>query len=136
MISSKSCVFFLVKCFVLKACVYYIFNMPRKCLNHPFTFYYVCGAMTFKSQRQNFTLLVKKCYNIYFGCKVGDEHKSLTPHIFCVMCVRFLPGWVNGTHQMPFSVPMVWTEQKDHSSDCHSCFTNITGIMWDIRLPP
>jgi hypothetical protein len=29
---------------------------------------------------------------------------------------------------MPFSVPIVWREQKDHSSDCHFCFTNITGI--------
>jgi hypothetical protein len=37
---------------------------------------------------------------------------------------------------MPFSVPRVWREQKDHSSNCHFCFTNITGIMWDIRLPP
>jgi len=135
-ISCKYCVFVLVKCFVLKACVYYIFIMPRKCLNHPVTFCYVCGEMTFKSQRQNFTLLVKKCYNLCFGCKVGDKHKSLTPHICCVMCVRFLAGWVNDTHQMPFSVLMVWREQKDHSSNCHFCFTNITGIMWDMRLPP
>jgi len=64
--------------------------MPRKCLNHPDTFCYVCGEMTFQSQRQNFTLLIQKCYELYFGCKVGDQDESWAPHICCVTCVRLL----------------------------------------------
>uniref|UniRef100_A0A8C5LK44 Caspase family p20 domain-containing protein n=1 Tax=Leptobrachium leishanense TaxID=445787 RepID=A0A8C5LK44_9ANUR len=35
------------------------FNMPRKCLNHPDNFCYMRGEETFKSQRRNFTTLVK-----------------------------------------------------------------------------
>jgi hypothetical protein len=90
-ISLKSCVFYLQKCFVIKHCVYYIFIMPTKCLNHPDTCY-LYGEMTFKYKTWNFTLLSKKCYELYFGCKVGDQHKSWTPHIYCVMCMRFLTG--------------------------------------------
>jgi len=91
--------------------------MPRKCLNHPDTFCYVCGEMTFQSQRQNFTLLIQKCYELYFGCKVGDQDESWAPHICCVTCVRLLTLCTNGSRQMPFAIPMVWREPKDHSSD-------------------
>jgi len=37
-------------------------------------------------------------------------------------------GWFIGTHQsMPFAVPMVWREQKDHPIDCYFCSTKIDG---------
>jgi hypothetical protein len=50
--------------------------MLRKCLDHPHTFCYVCGEMTFKYQRQNFAPLIKKSYELYFERKMGDKDKS------------------------------------------------------------
>jgi hypothetical protein len=37
-------------------------------------------------------------------------------------------AWVNGSHQMPFAVPLVWREPKDHSSECYFCLSDITRI--------
>lgn len=42
--------------------------------------------------------------------------------------VRLLTGWKKGTHRMPFAIPMIWREPKDHLSDCYFCLINITGI--------
>ena len=88
----------------------------------------MCGDLTFKSQRQNFTPLIKKCYELYFGCKLGDQDKSCAPHICCVTSVRLLTGWKSGSYRMPFTIPLVWREPTDLSSDCYFCFTNITVI--------
>jgi hypothetical protein len=62
------------------------------------------------------------------GCEVGGQDKSCAPDVCCVTCLRILTGWVNGSRQMPFAVPMVWREPKDHSSDCYFCLTNIRDI--------
>jgi len=57
--------------------------MPRKCVN---SFCYICGEMAFKSRRRSFTPLIKKCYEHYFGCKVGGQDNSWAPHFCCVTC--------------------------------------------------
>jgi len=117
--------------------------MPSKCLNHPDTFCDVCGEMTFKYQRQNFTPLIKKCYELYAGWKAGNQDKIWVRHICSVTCVQLFTGWVNGLHQMPFTIPMFWREPKDHSSNCYFCLTNITGNIYKSKhtvkypiLPP
>ena len=91
--------------------------MPKKCLYHFGTFCYVCGWLTFKSRRRNFTPLFKKCCELSFGCKVVEEDKSWAPQLSCVTCMRLLTEWLNGSSEIPFAVPMVWREPKGHSSD-------------------
>ena len=46
--------------------------MPRKCLNHPDRFCFVCGKFTSKDQQRNITHDIKKIYAAYFGCPLGD----------------------------------------------------------------
>ena len=60
--------------------------MPRKCVNSSDAFCYICGELTFKFRRRSFTPLIKKCYDHYFGCKVGDQDKSWVPNFCCDMC--------------------------------------------------
>ena len=102
--------------------------MPRMCVNTSDAFCYICGDVTFKSQRLSFTPLIKKCYEHYFCCKVGDQDKSWAPHFCCVICARLLAAWVKGSRSMPFAIPMVWTEPTDHVSDCYFCLTSIIGV--------
>ena len=72
--------------------------MPRKCVNHPHNVCYVCADLTFKDQRRNLTSLVKKCYELYFGCQVGDQDKNWAPNMCCLTCVKRLTDWAKGAY--------------------------------------
>ena len=103
--------------------------MPQNFENHPNNFCYVCGELTLKSQRRNITPLIKKAYELYFGRKIGHQENSWAPHVCCASCVTLLSGWLNGkSRHMPFAVPMIWRQQKDHFTDCYFCVTKIAGI--------
>ena len=75
-----------------------------------------------------FLVFLKFFYELYFGCKVGDQDKNWAPHICCLTCVKRLTDWVKGSRHMYFAIPMVWREPQDHSSDCYFCITQIKGI--------
>jgi len=80
--------------------------MQRKCVNSSDAFCYICNEATFKSRRQSSTLLIKKCYEHYFGCKVGDQDKSWAPHFCCVTCARLLVAWAKDSLcSLP---PFIW----------------------------
>ena len=63
--------------------------MPRICVNNPDKFCYICGAVTFASQKRKITAVVKKAYYFYFGCQVGDQDKSWL-HIIVVTHVLLI----------------------------------------------
>ncbi|KAJ8722855.1 hypothetical protein PYW07_006250 [Mythimna separata] len=104
--------------------------MSRKCNNDPNSFCYVCGILTFQKQRRNFTNLVLECYHQCFGFSVAHQDKFWAPHVCCITCVKNLTDWKKGARAMPFAVPMIWTEPRDHVSDCYFCLTDIKGINY------
>ena len=71
-------------------------------------------------------------------CKypVGNQDKNYAPHIACKPCVNNLIEWMFGKHPsvMPFFVPMVWCEPKDHSIDYCFCLTNTKGYSLKIQF--
>lgn len=108
--------------------------MSRKCVHGTDSFCYICGEFTSKTQKSRMTPLVKKAYELYFGCKVGDQDKIWAPHICCKNCAVTLRGWMKGSKpSMAFAVPMVWREQKDHHTDCYFCLTKIAGVSFKNR---
>jgi len=38
--------------------------------------------------------------------------------------------WLNGLRKMPFDIPIVWREPKDHSSYYYSCLKSVRGITY------
>lgn len=103
--------------------------MPRECVNSANSFCYICGELTFKSQKRTITPLVCKAYELYFGIKVGNQDKAWAPHVCCKTCVTLLTSWLRGVNRkMQFAVPMIWREPNDHITDCYFCLTNIVGI--------
>lgn len=103
--------------------------MNRKCKNDPNRFCYICGQVTLSDWKSPITNFVKNSYHAYFGVKLGDQDKAFAPHICCKMCVTSLRRWSKGKQKcLPFCVPMVWREGKDHITDCYFCMTNLAGI--------
>ena len=97
-------------------------KIPRNCVKNPDNFCYVRGEVTFASQKRNITAVVKKAYNHYFGCKVGNQDKSWAPHCSCNTCATNFRQWINKKRKsMPFAIPMVWREPTDHNSNCYFC---------------
>lgn len=59
----------------------------------------------FQTVLQKFTDLGKKAYHTFFGVKLGDQNEK--------------------RKSMPFGVPLVWREGKNHIADRYFCMTNI-----------
>ncbi|UYV77474.1 hypothetical protein LAZ67_15001145 [Cordylochernes scorpioides] len=59
----------------------------------------------------------------------GDQDKWWYPHSVCGTCYQGLLQWKSGKSKgMPFGVPMVWREPKNHHGDCYFCVCKITGL--------
>ena len=100
----------------------------RGCNNNPDIFCYICGCFTIAKQRQNISTFVKQAYHAYFGIKLGDQDKLWAPHTVCRYCVESLRLWSKGKKKaMPFAIPMVWREPKNHGDDCYFCSCNVQG---------
>ena len=98
------------------------FVMPRNFVNSADNFRYICGEVTFVTQRKAIIAIVKKAYHLNFGCKIGDQDKYWALHICCRKCATNFSQWLNDKrHTMPFAFPMVWREPSNHTTDCYFC---------------
>jgi len=108
---------------------YFVEKMPRVCLNQLNLFCYVCGAFRPKSQQRKVTALVNTSYYHYFGCKLCDQDKKWAPHVCCQSCCNGLRDWFSGRRRsIPFAVPMIWQEPRDHVTDCYLCLTKLSEL--------
>ena len=102
-------------------------SSKRHGINHPDNFCYICGAYTPPTHRAKLSSRIKLAYAHYFGCKVGDKDKEWALHICCNRCRTSLLFWFGRKRkQIPFGVPTIWREKRDHVSDCYFCMTEIT----------
>ena len=68
-------------------------------------------------------IIVKRAYKAYFQVPLGDQDKKWAPHIVCHNCEEMLCNWTKGKRKgLPFGVPMVWHEPKEHLTDCYFLF--------------
>jgi len=74
---------------------YISYTMPRNCVNNPNNFCYICRAVTYSTRKLPLTPMVKKSYESYFSCKVGDQDKKWAPHVCCISCATNLREWLN-----------------------------------------
>ena len=45
------------------------------------------------------------------------------------VCRELIRMWTKGTREkLAFGIPMVWREQKDHSTDCYFCLMKTSGF--------
>ncbi len=101
----------------------------HKCVNDPDAFCYICGCYTLLRQKRNITSFVKRAYKAYFAVPLGDQDKKWAPHIVCHNCEEMLRDWTKGKRKsLPFGIPMVWREPKDHVTDCYFCLVSTKGI--------
>ena len=79
--------------------------------------------------RKPITDFAWKAHYAYFGIKLGDQDKPLSPHVLCKTCVERLRQRTSGTRQsIGFGIPMVWGELINHVDNCYFCSINVTGV--------
>ena len=66
-------------------------------------------------------------YEHYFGMKIRDQDKVWVPHVKCATCRSRLEDWFRGGRKvMPFAIPRIWREPRNHVNDCYFCMVDIT----------
>ena len=97
-----------------------------KCKIDPNNFCFVCGNYIFNKKGRLMNEHIKYAYLHYFGFGVNEEPNSWTPNVICDRCRKILTSWLSGEKvRMPFGVPVIWRQQKDHVSDCYFCLTDL-----------
>jgi len=70
-----------------------------------------------ESSKHSLTPIAKKAYELYFGCKVEDQHKPWAPHICCCAFARKLIRIV------------LWSTGRGAVCQCPECLTSMDGSI-------
>lgn len=100
----------------------------RGCVISPNSFCYICGEFTIKSQQRNISDFVRKVYFAYFKLKLGDQDKPWASHKVCRRCEDHRLWFKVKKNAFRFGIPMIWREQKNHTTDCYFCSIDVKGF--------
>ena len=89
----------------------------RHCINNPDNFCYICGKFTTSAQRRKLCNKVKISYTFYFGCKVGDQDKSI------YAALRAIQSLLSGLVVKETGCPLTFHEPTYHEFDYYVCMT-------------
>jgi hypothetical protein len=69
-------------------------EIPCTCVSNEENVCYVCGEVAFASQRCSIITMVKKAYQLSFGCKIRDRTRVVS-HTYAATLVQqiFASGW-------------------------------------------
>lgn len=90
--------------------------MSRQCRDICNIFCHICGEYTLKAHWRTMTALVKKAYELYFGCKVVDQDQV------CTIWELWSDLEVNA-----ICIPNDMA-RKEGSRDCYFCLTSVSGF--------
>ena len=77
---------------------------------------------------QNNTEFVNRECHAYLKVNLGDQDKCWAPHKIWKSCVESLRSWTKGKEKhLPFGIPMLLIESKNHFDDCYFCMVNVMG---------
>lgn len=91
-------------------------------------FCYICGKVCIP-RSENWTTNLRNAYTRYFNQPVM-ENVSFAPKKTCGTCFVYLISWWHRRRtQMPFGVPMIWTDPGPihDTSNCYVCANDCTG---------
>lgn len=72
---------------------------------------------------------MKKDYFASFNIILGDQDKAWAPNKVCKRCEEELRLWFKGKKiAFRFDIPMIWHEQKNHTTDCYFCSVDVRGF--------
>jgi hypothetical protein len=85
-------------------------GMQRKCVNIADNCY-ICGELTFSSQKHAITPIIRKAYHLYFGCQIGTRTRA-GPRTYAAILVQrtFESGWAAKGNQC--LLPYPWSGES------------------------